>query len=45
MMKTFSVAYLATCIAFADVFFPYTAWAIGAWLIVAVAVMRLTNAR
>lgn len=44
-MKTFSVAYLATCIAFADVFFPYTAWALGAWVVVALVTMRVVATR
>jgi len=45
LMKTFSIAYLATCIAFADVFFPYTAWALGAWVVVALVTMRVVATR
>lgn len=40
-MKTFSIVWLATCIAFADVFFPYTALALGAWIAVAAAVLAV----
>jgi len=42
-MYKFSIAWLATCIAFADVLFPYTAWALGAWVLVALVTMRLAN--
>ena len=42
-MRTFSIAYLATCIAFADVFFPYTAIALALWIAVAVVVMRVAS--
>jgi len=40
-MKTFSVIYLATCIAFADALFPYSALAIGAWLTIALATLAI----
>lgn len=42
-MKTFSVIYLATCIAFADALFPYSALALALWLAVAIIVLKVAT--
>jgi len=40
-MKTFSLIWLGTCVAFADALFPYTALALAGWLVVAVGVLAV----
>lgn len=42
-MKTFSVIWLATCVAFADVLFPYTALALGAWVLFSLVTLWAVN--
>jgi hypothetical protein len=40
-MKTFSLVYLAVCIAFADALFPYSTIALAGWVVVSLAVMAV----
>jgi hypothetical protein len=44
-MKTFSVLFLATAITFADSLFPYSAIALGLWVLGAVIVMNYQRIR
>jgi hypothetical protein len=40
-MKMFSIAYLATFVALADILFPYSAVALALWVIVAASVLTI----
>lgn len=40
-MQTFSVVYLATCVALADILFPYSAIALALWIVVAASVLAI----
>jgi hypothetical protein len=40
-MKMFSIAYLATFVALADIIFPYSAVALALWVVVAVGILAI----